>query len=505
LYALKLNGSKTGRAWPPGTVRHLRTIIIYLTITRVFRCGAPLLLAAAAAAAADPATHRYDVSVDATLDTLHVTARFASPVDDIRARSGRAQRYLLNARDCDTGDIFQARGRHLELPSNGTVCLRYDVDLRRAAAAESRNTGLDASNVIVSPAAWLWRPPPSADARIVVRFDPDTGTGVSVPWRPLAPDADAFEVSLSPRNASAPVAFGNFVATRESVPGATLRIALLRPRGGFDAAALAAWLRQAADNVTLAYGRFPNPLPQVVVVPVGHGSSNGDSPVPFGHVVRDGGESVELFIDERRPIADFYDDWTATHEFSHLMLPYLVPADRWIAEGFAQYYQNVLLARSGQYDALRAWQKLYEGFERGRLSRPELSPVEAARAGVGAATMKIYWSGAIVALLADVELRERSGGRESLDTVLDRLQRCCLPADRGWTGPELFAMLDGFVRQPVFMPLYRRYANAAGFPDIGPLFARLGIVVVDGRIEFDDDAELAGIRRAITAYTDAGA
>jgi len=498
LYALKLNGSKTRRTWPPRTARHLRTIIIYSTITPVLRCGALLLLAAGAASAADPATYRYDVSVDAALETLHVMGRFASPVDDIRARSGRAHRYLLNARDCDTGDTFQARGRHLELPSQGIVCLRYDIDLRRAAAADSRNAGLDAGNVIVSPAAWLWRPPPSADARIVVRFDLDAGTGVSVPWRQLGRGGDTFELSPSPRNASAPVAFGNFIGTRESVPGATLRIALLRPRGEFDAAALAAWLRKAAGNVSLAYGRFPNPSPQVVVVPVGHGSSHGDSPVPFGHVVRDGGESVELFIDERRPIADFYDDWTATHEFSHLMLPYLVPADRWIAEGFAQYYQNVLLARAGQYDALRAWQKLYEGFERGRLSRPELSPVEAARAGVGAATMKIYWSGAIVALLADVELRERSGGRESLDAVLDRLQRCCLPAAHGWTGPELFAKLDGFVRQPVFMPLYRRYANAVGFPDIGPVFARLGVGVVDGQVELHDDAELAGIRQAIT-------
>ena len=36
---------------------------------------------------------------------------------------------------------------------------------------------------------------------------------------------------------------------------------------------------------------------------------------------RDGGESIELFVDERRPIEDFYDEWTATHEFSHLMLP----------------------------------------------------------------------------------------------------------------------------------------------------------------------------------------
>ena len=215
-------------------------------------------------------------------------------------------------------------------------------------------------------------------------------------------------------------------------------------------------------------------------------------------MLRDGGDSVELFIDERRPIEDFYDDWTATHEFSHLMLPFVRSQHRWISEGFAQYYQNVLLTRAGQYDELRAWQKLYEGFERGRKSRPELSPNEAARRGVGAATMKIYWSGAIIALLADVELRQRSDGHESLDYALDHLQRCCLPAATSWSGTELFEKLDSFVAEPVFMPLYRQYADSKGFPDIEPIFERLGVEVANDRVSLRDDAELTEIRRAIT-------
>ena len=84
------------------------------------------------------------------------------------------------------------------------------------------------------------------------------------------------------------------------------------------------------------------------------------------------------------------------------------------------------------------WQILWEGVERGRQSRPELSANGAARAGVRAATMKIYWSGAAIALLADVELRRRSDGAESLDEVLYRRAQGVLPAERTWTGPELF-------------------------------------------------------------------
>lgn len=288
------------------------------------------------------------------------------------------------------------------------------------------------------------------------------------------------------------------LVTEAQIPGATLRIEVLQPVDGEKALELVEWLRSASSNVSLAYGRFPNPSPRVVVIPTGSRSWGSDSPVPFGRVTREGEEKIELYVNTERPIEEFYDDWTATHEFSHLMLPYVSERHRWISEGFASYYQNVLMSRAGRYTALDAWRKLNAGFERGRASRPELSPNEAASAGVRQARMKIYWSGAAIALLADIELRERSAGRESLDVVLDRLQRCCLPSTRTWSGPELFSKLDSLVDDAVFMPLYKRYANEAGFPDTNNAMIRLG-VETDGRsVRLYPHAELADIRTAIT-------
>ena len=442
--------------------------------------------------------YEYTVSIDADLETMRVGARFAAPVDDVRARSGSAGRYLDGARDCDTDQSLGNRGRRLELPRAGVICVDYAIDLKRAAAAERRNASLSKDNIVVSPAVWLWRPPLAPDTRIIVHFELEEGIDVSVPWLPLAGRDSSYELLPSPRNARAMAAFGRFVNVRRELAGSELRIALLRPRGAMDSAAIVDWVHDTAGNVSLAYGRFPSPSPHVVVLPVGRGGWQSDSPVPFGRVLRDGGETVELFVDERRPIEDFYDDWTATHEFSHLMLPFVRSGHRWISEGFAQYYQNVLLTRAGQYDEQRAWQKLYDGFERGRNSRPELSPNEAARQGVGAATMKIYWSGAIIALMADVELRKRSSGRESLDSALGQLQHCCLPSARSWSGTELFEALDGFVDYPVFMPLYRKYADESGFPGFEAILESLGVTVRNGTVRLSNDAELAGIRRAIT-------
>jgi hypothetical protein len=188
-----------------------------------------------------------------------------------------------------------------------------------------------------------------------------------------------------------------------------------------------------------------------------------------------------------------------------MLLPYVDRSQRWISEGFSQYYQNVLLTRSGAYDAPYAWQKLYDGFERGRKSRPELSPNEAAAGGVRSGLMKIYWSGAALALMADVTLRDRSSGTESLDTVLAAFQECCLPSDRVWQGPELFTKFDSLASTPVFMPLYKRYADTAGFPDITPVFESLGIEIDDDRIHLKRNGKLRHVRVAITEADGAAA
>ena len=440
-------------------------------------------------------THEYTVRIDAELKRMTVEARFEPAATRVSARSRSAGDYLETATDCDSGKRLASRQRTLRLPAAGIRCLDYTVDLDRAASDERRNQSGLTDTIVVSPAAWFWRPSLAGDDEIRVRFEAHAGMQVSVPWLPVAGEAATYLLKASPESARAPAVFGDFTYVESDVPGATLRISMIGEVT--NSKDMAQWITATAQNVNLAYGRFPNPSPTVIVIPVGQ-QQWGDSPVPFGRVIRDGGETIELFVDEFRPIDEFYDDWTATHEFSHLMLPYIRSRHRWVSEGFATYYQNVLLTRAGQYSEQRAWQRLFEGYERGRASNPLQSPNQTAAERTRGGTMKIYWSGAAIAMMADVELRRRSGGRETLDLALEQLAQCCLPSDRSWSGPELFKQLDRFVETPVFMPLYRRYADRSGFPDFRKTFAALGIEVVDGSVRFDDNAELAALRRAIT-------
>ncbi len=252
--------------------------------------------------------------------------------------------------------------------------------------------------------------------------------------------------------------------------GTTLRISISERLDERTASALIEWLRTVAGDLRALYGRFPLAELRVRLVPR-RGWRADDAAVSFGRVTRRGGEAIELYINPDRPIDEFYGDWTAPHEFSHLLLPAISWRQRWISEGFASYYQNVLLARAGRYTPDTAIRKLREGFDRGRASRPELSPNEASREGIRRARYKIYWSGAAIALLADLALRERSGGRDSLDAVLGRFQACCLPSQRRWSGVEFFATLDELAGEPVFLPLYRRYADRPGFPDVDAALA----------------------------------
>lgn len=465
------------------------------TVTACF-CGA-------VAQAGD--VHDYSVRVDRSLSRMQVEARFGSPVDTVTARSDDAGNYLLEVRGCGHDSPIRLRNDRMLLPVGGIRCLAYTVDLEGAARHHRYNRGLAPGNIVVSPSLWLWQPPLNHDDEIRIGFELPDGIQAAVPWLPLDGAAHRYRFASSPQSASAPAVFGDFHYREVEVPGATLRVSLLRsedPAGDrLGITAIEEWLRATATDVTLAYGRFPNPSPQVVVIPA---VDSRRSAVPYGRVIRDGGESIELFVDLTHPLDALFGDWTATHEFSHLMLPYLEREHRWVSEGFAQYYQNVLLARSGAYDPAKAWRELYEGFERGRLSRPELSPNAAAERGLSSARMKIYWSGAALALMADVELRRRSDGQETLDHVLGRLQACCLPSSRVWTGPELFATLDSLASHPVFMPLYRRYADTAGFPDPRPLLERLGIAAAGGEVSLRR-GDLHAIRIAITKTDPAAA
>ena len=384
------------------------------------------------------------------------------------------------------GPPLRTRRGRIDAPQDG--CLNYRYPLR---AMSDRLASAPDDVLVTQLRDWLWTPRLAGDDRVRISVTHDSDTQI---FLPLRRSGDGVYLLLpSPRSSDAVAMFGRL--THIEVPvagGGRLSATLVGDR--LDERKIGQWLSITAGDVAEVGGQFPNPHAQIVVVDVGN--VGGDSPIPFGHVIRNGEEVVRFFVDGRRSLQAFVDDWTATHEFAHLLLPYIRGDQKWLSEGFASYYQNVLLARRDAYSEQEVWQRLVARFASARNTRRAPSLNDAHRRDFWDMRMLIYWSGAALALMADVELRQKG---MDLDTVLGRFAECCLPSDRTWSAREYFSALERTTPEAgtVLTDLYDRYADRRGMPDVEGLYAALGVVVRNGKVTLRDDAPRAALRRAI--------
>ena len=249
------------------------------------------------------------------------------------------------------------------------------------------------------------------------------------------------------------------------------------------------WLAEVARTSLTAIGRFPLATAQVRVAQI---DSRDASPVPWGQTSRRRDVAVLLYVRRDATFAELRDDWTAVHELAHLFHPYLGTRGRWLAEGLASYYQNVLRARAGLLGEAQAWQRLDAGFARGRNATTGVRLDELGRRRGG--TMRVYWAGAAYWLEADLALRARGS---DLDAVLAGYSRCCLRGT-ATVAPEAFvAELDRIAGGEIFTRLHRRYAAALEFPALGDAYRQLGITSGDGRLQFSARADAVRLRNAV--------
>ena len=113
------------------------------------------------------------------------------------------------------------------------------------------------------------------------------------------------------------------------------------------------------------------------------------------------------------------------------------------------------------------------------------------------AYMRVYWSGAAIFMLADIQLRQETNGEKSLDSVLARLHDCCMSQDKTWRARELFNKFDELSGTSIFSDLYNRHVPSGEFPDVFETYGDLGIDSSRRRIRLTQDAHLAEIRSAI--------
>ena len=461
--------------------------------------GAMLLLAAGAAAA--ERLHKYTVAIDPALSTLSVRACFVGIAPSaLAAESLDATLALIDIRAENSRKSIEPSGSISlkSVPENG--CVLYRVDVSRPIRQHDR-TGDKihriGKDLLTSTGLWLWRPEKlEADEDIEVTFVLPEGIAVSAPWKPvsLSSERAVFRTGRSPYDWPASVAFGGFKEREIRVGGARLRLAVLDGSPAADVEQIEDWIRDSAQMVADLYGRFPHFQAQIVVAP----GARGNEPTPSAYVVRGGSPAAHFFINQRRPIKEFFEDWTAVHELSHLLLPYVNSDDIWLSEGVATYYQNVMRARSGRTSTLETWQRLHAGFVRGMESAHGMTLAQATESMYRDGTyMRVYWEGAAMLLIADVRLRQMTAGKQSLDTALAALNDCCAMTDRAWSARGLFDKLDEVTGTRIFGEIYDQHVASRNFPDLSQTYRALGIATGTGGIEFSTEDREVRLRDAI--------
>jgi hypothetical protein len=444
--------------------------------------------------------HRYEIAIDPELSTLSVRACFGgAPPEALVAESLDAPLALIDARIESSGKPLVPSGAMSlkNVPVDG--CISYRVDVSRPIRRHDR-TGDKVVRVggavLAAAGIWLWRPErldPDEDIELIFKLPP--GISVSAPWEPLGDSASpVFRLGVSPYDWPATVAFGRFEPRWIEAGGSRLEVIVLDGTPPVDAGAMRDWLAEAAVAVTDLYGRFPVPRAQLLVVP----NARGPEPTPSAYVVRGGGPAVHFFVNQRRPIEEFLDDWTATHELAHLFLPFIRHEDAWLSEGLATYYQNVLRARAGRMSPEQAWERLHAGFQRGRDNARGMTLAQATEHMYRADTyMRVYWEGAAMILLADVALRQASGGGLSMDSALAGLAECCLRMERAWSAQELFAKLDELTGSTVFSSLLSEYVGSSEFPDLSGVYQALGLRFVGSELQYAGSQSEQALRDSI--------
>lgn len=462
----------------------------------------PLLLLAFAAFDTTP-RHVYDIAVDAELRHFDIRACFADGLPErliadhpLAADATSAFRYTLDGNvvaRTSTGQLLQ-----LPVPSDDG-CIGWQVDLDTVAAVERLNTGYrtDAS-LLLAPGTWFWRPPTlTANRELVLRFHLPRPMQISAPWTKVPdemPGVVAFRHNHSPLDWPALMAIGNFPTRSIKVVGGELQLAVVDGPADVATDHVEGWLRTAALSVAELWGAFPADHLQLLVIPV----SDGRDAAPWAQTTRGGGAAAHFYMNARSTPQMLREDWIATHELAHFALPFIRRSDAWLSEGFASYYQHVLRARSGQLTEQQAWAALYEGFSRGnRDTEYDTLQDDTLYMHSRGRVMRVYWSGAAIAFLADVELRLKSDGEWSLDRVLQEFRACCRGRERTWSAREVFGKFDEIAGTDLFDRLYRHNVYSRHFPRLAETWAALGVKTGSGELRLREDAPLASVRAAI--------
>jgi hypothetical protein len=435
-------------------------------------------------------THQYVVSVNKALTKVDVTICFDGKAPEyLVVDYKKATKNLIDFPKADKGHI-EFQGRYWKTKNlKDDACIQYQSNIAshlyhpKSIRQKAKKISFQSDNT------WLWLPESFLDNESAeITFNLPRNYQVSVPWRSVAQKEShrmkRFSIGQTPHDWGFTMLLGEFKLEKIRLNKTDISLAILPNLKQKNN--LKKWVEDTFKSLNEYGGGIDLSHLQVILL---ENRRFKKGPVPWGDVKRGGGVGIRFVVNSKKTIDEFYSDWTATHEFAHLLLPRIEHQDSWMSEGLASYLQNILMAQSGHITQQQAWQKIYEGFQRGikgtkkTTSETLLQATKSRNKGERySRTMRIYWSGAAYFLNADLQLRQLTKGNLGLSDILLKLNKCCVSFTKEWRGEELVSKLDELSETDIFSSLYRETAYSENFPPTDKIFQTLGLKVVDKKV-----------------------
>ncbi len=270
-----------------------------------------------------------------------------------------------------------------------------------------------------------------------------------------------------------------------TVGGAELTVIIEGDSPSMPRSAYEGWVRTSAQMIADYYGgTLPVPGLEITLLTSGGGA------IGYGNHRR--GRWIRVYCGRRTRQRSFDRDWVMVHEMLHATFPDLTDRHRWMQEGLSTYAEKLVRVRAGNITQQQVWSRLSGSMHHGR-----------PRAGDRGLDIthtwgRTYWGGALFWMVADIEIREQTRNRKSLDDALRHIAAIGGNARQMWETERVCAEADEGTGTRVVSRLYARMAEAPGDIDLDRLWQDLGVVRLgDGSVELDDEAPRADIRRGI--------
>lgn len=280
-------------------------------------------------------------------------------------------------------------------------------------------------------------------------------------------------------------AFSGLPKTQIELEHGVLEVAFAPGATRLSQQEILAWVNRSAQAVVSYYGRLPTATASLLFVP---GQGRRVRGTTYGY----GGVASRIMLGRDITPAGLDADWVLVHELVHHGFPSITGPRNWMHEGLATYVEPIARAQNGLLSVEEVWRQLVIGLPRGQPERGDKGLDGTPTWG------RTYWGGALFYLVADVEIRRRTGNQKGLQQVLQMTVSQGGNISREWAVERFLSIGARATGTDVLAELYDCLKDKPRRVDLAQLWKHLGVSRSGRRMVFDDSAALAPIRHAIT-------